>query len=261
MSKPFTTEKFINDATSKFNHKFDYSKVCYRNATTKVTIICHEHGEFTISPWKFLNSKHGCKKCAVTAMAAQQKEATKNKLKAHMKANSLVYEYPEFYFDSIKDKIPVICKTHGIFHVTVDHHLRGVGCKKCANESKTGGYNSHWFDADPTRKELPGILYMIEVYDDTERFIKIGITKNSVSKRYKDSPFKKYKYKIIHQFYASLYECFLREEEIKRSFKEYLYSPKNKFYPTESFSLAVLPQLLTLYEIRQPFSASSLTSI
>jgi hypothetical protein len=261
MSKPFTTEKFINDAINKFNHKFDYSKVSYVNANTLVTIVCPDHGEFKTSPWKFLNSKHGCKQCAINSMAEQQKELTKKKLEELKKVNATMYEYPDCHFTGIKDKIPVYCKKHGIFHITVDHHLRGVGCKKCADASKTCGYTETWFNFDPVRKSLPGILYIIEVYDDSERFIKIGITKNSVSNRYKNSPFKKYQYKIIHQFYDSLYQCFLREEEIKRSFKEYLYYPKRKFYPTESFTLDVLPQLLKLYEITQPFSPSSLTSI
>jgi len=261
MSKPFTTKKFVNDAINKFNHKFNYSKVSYVNANTLVTIICPDHGEFKISPWKFLNSKHGCKACAVKVMASKQKELTKKKLEELKKINDALYEYPECHFNGIKDKIPVQCKKHGIFHVTVDHHLHGVGCKKCADERKTGGYNLQWFDADTNRKSLPGILYIIEVYNDSERFIKIGITKNSVSKRYNNSPFKKYQYKIIYQFYDSLYRCFLKEEEIKRLFKEYLYSPKHKFHHTESFTLGALPQILELYEITQPFSPSSLTSI
>lgn len=240
------SEKFINAAINKFNHKFDYSKVQYKNATTKVTIICPEHGNFSTTPYDFLKSKHGCRKCATNAMALQQKEATKLKLKEHMKKNHLIYEYPEHHFESIKDKIPVICKKHGIFHITVDHHLRGVGCKKCADQNKTGGYNSRWFDTEPSRKELPGMLYVIEVYSDTERFIKIGITKHSINKRYKNSPFKKYNYKVIHQVYSSLYECFLKEKEIKKSFKDHLYTPNHKFYHTESYGIDILPQILSV---------------
>jgi hypothetical protein len=261
MSKPFTTEKFVKNATCKFNHKFDYSRVTYINASSKVCIICPIHGEFFIGAWKFLHSKHGCKRCAIDAMAATQKNITKQKFEAHILKNSDRYEYPTNNFSSIKDKINVLCKKHGLFSVSLDHHLRGVGCKKCADESKTGGYNLNWFETDPNRKELPGVLYIIEVYNDSERFVKIGITKNSVSKRYKNTPFKKYQYTIVHQFYDSLYECFLKEEKIKSSFKNYLYTPKNKFYPTESFTMEALPQILALYDIKQPFSPSSLTCI
>ena len=246
MSKPFTTEKFIDSAIIRFIHKFDYSKVCYRNATTKVTIICPDHGEFNIGPWKFLNSKHGCKRCAVDSMAAQQKEITKNNLEKCKTANRERYEYPEFSFDSIKDKIPISCKKHGIFHVTVDHHLRGVGCKKCADTSKTGGYSKNWFELFPNRKTLPGLLYIIEVYNDEEKFIKVGITKNSVEDRYQYSPYKKYKYKIIHQSYDSLHNCFIKESLIKAHFNELLYKPKHKYHYTESFHISALPDILKL---------------
>lgn len=246
MSKPFTTEKFINDAIIRFSHKFDYSKVCYRNATTKVTIICPDHGEFSISPWKFLNSKHGCKRCAINSMAEQQKTITQEKLAECKKTNSNRYEYPAFSFNSIKDKIPVLCKKHGLFHVTVDHHLHGVGCKKCADASKIGGYSEHWFESSPKRKTIPGLLYIIEVYNDEEKFIKIGITKNSVEDRYKYSMNKKYKYKIIHQSYHSLYECFAKESAIKNQFNTLMYKSKHNFHPTETFYFTALSDILQL---------------
>jgi len=248
MSKPFTTEKFINDATAKFHHKFDYSKVSYTNATSKVTIVCPNHGEFLIGPWKFLNSKHGCKRCGIAAMASQQKAITRAKLEECKSTNSHIYEYPTCVFNGIKDKIPVNCKKHGMFYVTVDHHLHGVGCKKCADSNKVGGYSEHWFNTDPTRKAEPGMLYIIEVYNDNEKFIKIGITKKSIDSRYKNSPFKKYKYTVLHQFYYSLYECFTKEALVKESFKNLLYIPKHRYHYTESFQLSALPEILALVQ-------------
>lgn len=38
--------KFIEKAKNKHGDKYDYSKVEYINSTTKVCIICKEHGEF-----------------------------------------------------------------------------------------------------------------------------------------------------------------------------------------------------------------------
>ena len=40
------TEEFINKANKVHNGKYDYSKVEYVNAKTKICIICPEHGEF-----------------------------------------------------------------------------------------------------------------------------------------------------------------------------------------------------------------------
>ena len=41
-----TTEQFIEEARKVHGDKYDYSKVEYVNATTKVRIICPKHGEF-----------------------------------------------------------------------------------------------------------------------------------------------------------------------------------------------------------------------
>ena len=50
-------KKYIGD-------KYDYSKVEYINAKTKVCIICPIHGEFWQTPYQHLNLKQGCSKCS-----------------------------------------------------------------------------------------------------------------------------------------------------------------------------------------------------
>lgn len=44
--KKLTTEEFIERARKIHGNKYDYSKVNYVNAKTKVCIICPIHGEF-----------------------------------------------------------------------------------------------------------------------------------------------------------------------------------------------------------------------
>ena len=53
---------FIEKAKKIHGDKFDYSKVEYINAITKVCIICPKHGEFWQTPQQHLNG-HGCFKC------------------------------------------------------------------------------------------------------------------------------------------------------------------------------------------------------
>ena len=57
-----TTEEWIASARKVHGDKYDYSKVNYVNAHTKVTIICPEHGEFWQRPSAHLNGQ-GCSKC------------------------------------------------------------------------------------------------------------------------------------------------------------------------------------------------------
>ena len=57
-----TTEKFIELAISVHNIRYDYSKVLYNNISSKVCIICDEHGEFWQQPNSHLKGC-GCPKC------------------------------------------------------------------------------------------------------------------------------------------------------------------------------------------------------
>jgi len=58
---------WLERAISRFGERFDYSRVEYINSSTKVTIVCSEHGAFNQWPSDHLNSKHGCPKCGTEA--------------------------------------------------------------------------------------------------------------------------------------------------------------------------------------------------
>lgn len=59
--KPLTN--FILESKKIHGNKYDYSKVKYINANTKVCIVCAKHGEFWQTPHKHINGKHGCPIC------------------------------------------------------------------------------------------------------------------------------------------------------------------------------------------------------
>ena len=56
-------DSFIERASKIHNGKYDYSKVNYVNARTKVCIICPEHGEFWQTPDTHINKEYGCPFC------------------------------------------------------------------------------------------------------------------------------------------------------------------------------------------------------
>lgn len=58
-----TRESFIEKAASSHGTRYDYSKVAYVNARTKVTITCRIHGDFDQKPSNHLLGK-GCIKCS-----------------------------------------------------------------------------------------------------------------------------------------------------------------------------------------------------
>ena len=64
-----TTEEWVNKARKVHKDRYDYSKVIYTSAKTKVCIICPEHGEFWQTPNDHLCGK-GCPVCRQSKMEA-----------------------------------------------------------------------------------------------------------------------------------------------------------------------------------------------
>ena len=58
-----TRDQFIDDAIKIHGDKYNYSKVDYINAHTKVCIICLKHGDYMQTPVKHISYKNGCPKC------------------------------------------------------------------------------------------------------------------------------------------------------------------------------------------------------
>lgn len=59
-----TTKQFIEKSLDIYGNNYDYSEVNYINSSTKVEIICAEHGSFYKTPNKHLASKQGCPNCS-----------------------------------------------------------------------------------------------------------------------------------------------------------------------------------------------------
>ena len=57
-----TKEEFLKKAKEVHGGKYDYSKVRYSDADTRVSIICPKHGKFLITPREHIQGV-GCVKC------------------------------------------------------------------------------------------------------------------------------------------------------------------------------------------------------
>src|SRR5690606_29551283 len=84
-----TTEEFIYDAKSVHGEIYDYSKVEYVNAKTKITVICKKHGEFETTPNNHLRGKN-CVKCA-------KEGAVLKFIQYHRSLRDWNFEQPEDY--------------------------------------------------------------------------------------------------------------------------------------------------------------------
>jgi len=120
------THDFITNAQKVHNNKYDYSKIKYINAKTKVTIVCKKHGEFLQLPSEHVAGR-GCKKCATD----KSKLGIENFIKKANKIHKNKYDYSKSIYVSIKKKIEIICPVHGSFFQTPNNHFH-YGCKKCS---------------------------------------------------------------------------------------------------------------------------------
>lgn len=123
------------------NSKYDYSKVEYTNAKTKVCIVCPYHGEFWQTPTNHVSRKNGCPKCAKEQTTSillnytqnfnkQCKESFKERAN---KVHNYEYEYLEEYKTAM-EKIKVKHKSCGYeFYITPHNHIvNREGCPMCS---------------------------------------------------------------------------------------------------------------------------------
>jgi len=111
--------------------KYDYSKVEYKNAHTKVCIVCKEHGEFYQTPNSHLNG-NGCPKCNNGGVHSNVYSFIERAKKVHGDK----YDYSKVEYVNAKTKVCIICPIHGEFWQTPEKHLLGRGCRVCSNREK-----------------------------------------------------------------------------------------------------------------------------
>ena len=126
-----TNEEFIQKAKAIHADKYDYSKVDYSNNSTKVTIICKEHGEFLQTPNDHL-SGYGCKLCA-----GNVKRTTQEFIDHAKEIHGERYDYSRVEYKNNREPVEIICQVHGVFRQTPTSHLQGSSCPKCANNIRT----------------------------------------------------------------------------------------------------------------------------
>ena len=115
-----TNEEFIKTSKEIHGDKYDYSKVDYISAETKVCIICPEHGEFWQTPHMHLSSQ-GCPNCNTSknSKIVQKVENKLNDLKIiyeKEKTFDWLVDKSHMYLDFFLPEYNVAIECHGIQH-------------------------------------------------------------------------------------------------------------------------------------------------
>ena len=127
--KKSNTDKFIISSKGVHRNKYDYSKVDYRNSSTKVEIICSDHGSFWQTPNSHLQGS-GCPACG----ANKRKSNTEEFIEKARKKHGDRYDYSKVNYKNNKTKVEIVCSTHGSFMQTPSDHLNGSNCPVCVGK-------------------------------------------------------------------------------------------------------------------------------
>lgn len=130
---------FLENAKKVHGDLYDYSKVKYINAKTKVEIICKKHGSFFQIPINHLGGSI-CLKCS-REKPPHNKENTENFIKRANIRHGGVYDYSNLVYKSAHEKVEIICNVHGPFYQTPNRHIYGDSCPHCRTTSEKDKYH------------------------------------------------------------------------------------------------------------------------
>lgn len=232
-----TTEQFIKESSILHNNFYDYSKVEYINARKKVTIICPIHGEFQQTPDIHLRPC-GCSKCKHEKLGRHNALTKEEFINRANKLQNNKYDYSLVDYINEDTSIVVICPIHGKFSQKPYNHLNSNGCKKCGNlntskyqkENPNGWGVSTWIEKAKKSKFFDSFkFYLIECWNENEKFYKIGRTYTKVKYRFRYKTQLPYRYKILKEIIGTAEEIVKLELNMKKLNKQYKYTPKSHF--------------------------------
>lgn len=124
-TQKYNTAIFVEKAIIVHGDIFEYNKVDYKNALTKVVITCKEHGDFFQAPAAHLRGNR-CPVCA-----GNSKKTTEQFICDSKKTHGDLYEYDQAIYSTCHSKVKIVCKKHGVFEQAAIEHINGSGCPKC----------------------------------------------------------------------------------------------------------------------------------
>lgn len=156
-------DEFIAAAKEKHGDKFNYDKCSYVGSTTPMVFTCNTHGLFTQLPQMHIKSTNPCPKCRGKIVDTEDFLSLASTVHAGKD-----YDYSKVLYKKSKQKVEIVCPTHGSFMQTPHNHVIGKhGCYMCSDY----GF----------KKNIPATLYVLS----NGAIIKVGITNRSTSTRVK----------------------------------------------------------------------------
>ena len=239
-----TTNRVINNEHLKLSHEEvtkrvkdiygehnDCKDLIYINSNTPFNFTCTKHNYICKSSIKMIRKEPDIIKCihcrkerdVFRKEEKSFREGIIFKVVSNFKYD-FKFDYSKTDYKTFTSKSIIIgCPEHGDIETTPTAHLNNkYGCFKCAVEKEHGGFNKDKY-IEVCGERSPN-LYLVECFNDNEKFYKIGMTVNTISKRFKGSKFP-YNVKLVNKYSNSSDIIFDAEKELHLKLKEYRYKP------------------------------------
>lgn len=169
MTRKKTTIEFIADARKVHENLFDYSKVDYKGAHKKISIICKKHGVFEQSPNMHL-AGNGCPLCRYDKVSTSNSLSKNEFIKKSVSKHGNRYNYSKVKYINTKEKVEIICNVHGSFFQKPELHMRGSGCALC-----NGGKQRTVDDFIQAARAIHGDKYIYSLVNYKDSKTKVSI--------------------------------------------------------------------------------------
>lgn len=131
-----TVSKKIDGVLQKFHgihgDRYGYDSIEYHGGQIPVTIVCHIHGEFRMTPAAHIHKKRGCPHCTT---GYYKKKTTSEFIADCHKVHGKRYDYGQVNYTGANGKITIGCNIHGNFIQTSREHSGGANCPSCVGGS------------------------------------------------------------------------------------------------------------------------------
>ena len=236
-SQSISQKNFVESLKEIFGESYDYENISYQSYHVPVAMRCKksDHGYFKRRPADLMQGA-GCQKCGFERSGEKQRLSQEEFVARAKIIHEDQYSYPDLNYRGLAKEVKIKCPSHGDFYQLGSNHLQGKGCGDCAAEVKAlygKTVAQHKFDGT----DIPGRLYILQMFSDDEIFFKIGITSKTIKTRWK-SLGGIYDYEVLADLPMGLLRAWQLEQGFLSTYKKHQYMPEIYFGGvTECFSI------------------------
>jgi hypothetical protein len=170
----YENKSFAEKAIEVHGLKYDYSNSVFTGYCSDITILCHEHGEFTQKANLHLNGNN-CLKCSIEDRKLGYDGFVEKSVLKHGDR----YDYSKAVYSHINIPVEIICASHGSFWQKPSVHFNGSNCPKCSIEVRSEKQHWNYLERcrlNPEMGEAIGCIYLLKMTHEDESFLKLGIS-------------------------------------------------------------------------------------